>query len=350
MIPAEVNRALEPVFGEWIGRLESALPSELRWPAIGEMQRELDALRVSSDDRDTVLATVPEMQEESFEWLLSRLLGVIEASTGDEGIPWIGLPPIAAGLGAAWRSLPIHLFVLGLPYAKGYHRRHGVPAEVTRATMADLGRHVAIHRRMYGSTGVDVPGWMTLHLRGLLYELGRLQYEPARWRLPGAGAETAVPQHAYEAVIAAGGPRPDEPVFSVHIPEAGPLAPDAVEASLRGAEDFFSRSFPEPRRRFAVCHSWLLDDQLAGYLPSQSNIVRFQRRFRLAPAWVDGDRDVLNFVFRRPDADPEHLTDLPQRSRLERSVVAHIREGRHWRVRTGWLALGSSLDGLRDRN
>jgi len=342
VIPAGVMSALGSSLEEWVGHLEAVPPSQVRWLDSKSAGRELEVLGVGSEDIDMVVATLPRMREEPFDWLLSRLLGWIEASMGDEQASWIGMPHLPADLGAPGRCFPIHLFLLGLPTAREYHRGHGVPAEVTRATMADLGRHVAIHRRMYGSTGVDAPGWMTLHLRGLLYECGRLQYEPARWRLPGDAGELEL-KRAYDAVIGAGGPRADEPVLSVHIPEGGQLSPDDVDRSLRAAEEFFGRSFPEPSRGFAVCTSWLLDEQLCAYLSEQSNILQFQRRFRLAPLWVNGDRDVLTFVFRRPDADPCHLPDVPQGSRLERAVVAHLRGGSHWRVRAGWLSLGRSV-------
>lgn len=340
MIPSEVRAACGPALEEWLERLESLPAIEVRFLEWSAVEVELKALGVERQDRVVVLSTLREMREEPFAWLLSRLLGGIDAAMGDEQAVWVGLPALPGALGVAGRCFPIQLFLLGLEGARRYHQRHGVPVEITDATLADLGRHVAIHRRMYGSTGVDAPGWMTLHLRGLLYECGRLQYEPARWRLPGLGDESEL-QRAYEAVVAAGGPQPGEPVLSVHIPEAGPLSPPDVDRSFCAARELFARSFAEPARHFAVCTSWLLDNQLAGYLPENANIVRFQRRFRLAPASFSGDRDILSFVFRRPDLDPCHLPpDLPQATRLERAVVAHLQGGGHWQVRAGWLPLG----------
>ena len=85
-----------------------------------------------------------------------------------------------------------------------------------------------------------------------------------------------------------------------------------------------------------MCYSWLLDDQLAEYLDERSNIIRFQRRFRIVGEGSNGDAEILRFVFKRiaPDID-----ELPQRTKLERAIVAHLRAGRHWRNRTGWLPL-----------
>jgi hypothetical protein len=50
----------------------------------------------------------------------------------------------------------------------------------------------------------------------------------------------------------------------------------------------------------------------------------------------DGDRAVFEFVFRRVRPS---LDELPQRTTLERAVVTHLRSGRHWQSRLGWIAL-----------
>jgi hypothetical protein len=49
----------------------------------------------------------------------------------------------------------------------------------------------------------------------------------------------------------------------------------------------------------------------------------------------ENDDWILRSVF-GPER-PEELDALPQRTTLERAVVDRIRQGRHWRMRTGWL-------------
>jgi hypothetical protein len=84
------------------------------------------------------------------------------------------------------------------------------------------------------------------------------------------------------------------------------------------------------------CISWLLDPQLLEYLPATSNIVAFQRMFRIGPTKDDeGDASVRKFVFGNA-AEP--AADLPQGSSLERAAVAHWTAGRHWRVHVGRVA------------
>src|SRR6202035_466662 len=90
--------------------------------------------------------------------------------------------------------------------------------------------------------------------------------------------------------------------IGLHIPEAGPMTPEAVASSLGQARAFFPRHFPDERYTAFTCGSWLLDPQLLEYLPAGSNIARFQRMFELEPYQepdgLDADVEVLRFVFR----------------------------------------------------
>ena len=199
------------------------------------------------------------------------------------------------------------VFLAALPHVRAYHAVRGIPDGVARATLADLGRVMRIYREANGAPGLDEQNWLTLHWRGALFELGRLQFERR-----GGGD------------------------LGLHIPGGAPLDPAAVDASLGQARPFFDRHFPEERHRTATCTSWLLDPQLAEALPPDSNIVGFQRRFELLGVPQPGDEDVFKFVFRRDDPP---LDELPQRTTLERALVSHLRAGGHWRVRTGRLRI-----------
>jgi GNAT-like C-terminal domain/N-acyltransferase N-terminal domain len=213
-----------------------------------------------------------------------------------------------------------------------WHERQGIAEDVSWATMADLGRHVARHRRRQGTTGLDTQWWIGIHFRGAMYQLGRLQFNPYRLRTGMAG-----PRFWYDGEAgAARGPgfQPGDPVLGVHIPAGSGLDPDACDESFAMAGPFFRRHFPAAAGAIATCTSWLLDEQLAEHLPSSSNIVRFQRRFELVPGAAVDDDEVFAFVF---DRGAESLDELPQTTELERVMVRHVRDGGHWRVRTGWL-------------
>ncbi|MEU9152952.1 acyltransferase domain-containing protein [Streptomyces sp. NPDC048417] len=229
----------------------------------------------------------------------------------------------------------VYVFLAALPHARAYHHARGVPADVSRHTLADLGRGMTLHRRRYGRGGLSVfqASWLVHHFRGELYQLGRLQYERARLGERTARAVTATGTGPAESVA------PGQPCLNLHIPDyRGPLAPTACDRSLALAREFFPRHFPEEDYPVATCHSWLLDPQLRRYLRAESNIVRFQDRFR--PGHQDtepADTTAVQFVFGAPDLS---VRDLPRRTSVERAVGDHLRAGGHWYLGHGWFPWG----------
>ncbi|MFE9029919.1 acyltransferase domain-containing protein [Streptomyces iakyrus] len=250
---------------------------------------------------------------------------------GEAGVEVPFAERVAEAPAALGPYFAVYVFVAALPYTRSYHRERGVTADVSRRTLADLGRNMAFHRRRHGRGGVEVPQWLTHHFRGELYQLGRLQFERAR-----------LGQRTGRAVARAGlDVAPGEPCLNLHIPDfQGPLSPAACDRSLELAREFFARHFPRERYRVAVCHSWLLDPQLKQHLDPDSNIVRFQERFE--PGRGPGeepepeDTEPVRFVFGDPDLP---VAGLPRRTSVERAVGDHLRAGGHWYVRHGWFRL-----------
>ncbi|MFD3436370.1 acyltransferase domain-containing protein [Streptomyces sp. NPDC058685] len=296
-------------------------------PSADELAGELLDLAVPHEDINELLAQRGRMATDPG---LSRLLeaGVRDMVEGMGRIDGGGELPRPEDSGPLGRCFPVYVFVATLPYIRAYHREHSVPEAVSRHTLADLGRQMAVHRRRYGIGGLPIPGWLGLHFRGGLYQLGRLQFERSR-----------LSRRTGEAVGAAGLPLgPGDPVLGLHIPDfLGPLTPAACDRSLALARDFFPRHFPEETYRVADCHSWLLDPQLAAHLPRDSHIRRFQDRFRTAYEEKEtDDSGPVGFVFGDPDLA---AADLPRRTTLERAIGDHLRAGRHWYGGHGWFEL-----------
>jgi hypothetical protein len=304
-------------------------------PEPDEASALLARLGVAPQDAAEVVATLPSAERTpELWWLLERCHRRLAHGLGVPGAPRGWWPQLPAALGPAGGCFYAHLYLTMVPLTLAFHRSRGVPEDVSWATLADLGRHMEINRKLHGTVGVDEPWWMTLHLRGEVYQCGRLQYQvhligPAGeyyWYPDEAAQERGV------------GWRRGDPALGVHIPEAGRLDPELCDASLDQARELMKICFPEPDRRIATCASWLLDEQLAEYLPAGSNIMRFQRRFEVIPGgWPHNyDDGLLSFVFHRKEPD---LDALPQETTLQRAVVAHLRGGGHWHGRTGWFEL-----------
>ncbi|MFJ2772768.1 acyltransferase domain-containing protein [Streptomyces sp. NPDC087300] len=298
-------------------------------PEADELPDVLLDLAVPHEDVNGLVALRDRLWEDpQARWLLDRC---VDALVRDMGRPGgnPGFPVLPDGLGELGRCFCVYVYVAALPYVREYHRGRGIPDEVSRRTLADLGRHLAVHRRARGGRGLAVPDWPGLHFRGELYQLGRLQFQRAvlGGRMGGA---TAGAGHA------AG---PGDPCLNLHITDfRGPLSPEACDRAIDLAREFFARHFPEERYETAVCHSWLLDPQLRDYLPADSNIVRFQERFRPADGYGQepDDSTPVGFVFGDRALSVDRLS---RRTTVERAVGDHLRSGGHWYGGHGWFPL-----------
>lgn len=326
---------LDDTYLGWLEDLAAAFPAApLRLPAPREAAARLRLLGVDPLDVEEAVGSLPRpASDPALLWLLERSVDRMRRRMGDveADLSWPRLP---VSMGAPGRFFLVHVFLAVLDDVESWHAAHGVDAATSRETLSALALDMRLRRQIHGEGGLFEHAWMTLPFRACLYALGRLQYTPLRL------SEARVAQWVDPAEVPRVAPRilPDEPAVGIHIPESGPMPPAAVDASLARARAFFGRPQPWGPCRVAVCGSWLLDDQLAGCLPPTSNIVQFQRRFTLFARTHDADRSVLNFVFHRREA-PASLDELPQRTTLERALVAHLKAGGHWRSRTGWLAL-----------
>jgi penicillin amidase len=302
---AGVKLGLGPEFAPWLRELAANATSlPLALPDDATARQWLVDLSVPADDIAAVLDARPRTEEAR--WIVEHECGALVDGLGTpSGLAW---PPLPDTVDEATQLLHVWAFLAALPAVREWHAARGIPDDVSRATLADLGDNMAINRRTYGRTGLEVPWWITLHFRGAIYSLGRLQFE-----------RTAIADGA----------------LGVHIPESGPLTPDACDASIAWAHEFFARHFPDDKPRVATCNSWLLDEQLAEYLPADSNIIRFQRRFTVQPGTTHpANGEILRFVFgvREPDLDT-----VPQTTTLQRAAVAHLKAGGTWNVSTGYF-------------
>lgn len=253
-------------------------------------------------------------------WLLERLYdGLIEAPGPGLPPPWPAPIPTSDPLS---RYFHLYAFLAAVPHVRALHAERGISEEATWDTLADLGVQVDTFIDRHGRPGFDGAMWVWPHFRGTYFRLGRLQFEATT-------ATFASGASANGASFSTG-----DPVVGVHIPPVGPLTPASCDEAFERAGAFFAHHFPEHPYRAATCTSWLLDEQLADYLPDTSNIVAFQRRFDVVGDRRNGDEDILRFAF---GYLPASLDDLPQRTAVERAVVGHLKDGGHWRIREGWL-------------
>lgn len=315
MTPRDADRLRAALgLGNEYDRFLAALPvgdASEPLPSLGQLRRDLQHLALDVADRSEVdRVMVSSLADPAVEWLWRRCRAALMADRGvrTEELAW---PVLPATLGPIGRYFYLLVFASCVAQLRALHRRQGIPEDISAATLSDVGQKLALHRRMHGTGGLDWQEWVCFIFRGEAFTLGRLQFN-------------------LSAVGSTG-----EALLGVHVPETGRLAPEACDESLEYAPQFFSRHLGL-RCEVATCRSWLMDEQLAEYLPPSSNILRFQRRFTLLPERSCGDAAILEGVFRR---HAPRLDRLPRRTTLERAVVDHLVAGRHWELRAGWLAM-----------
>ena len=223
---------------------------------------------------------------------------------------WQGLPADADGV------LPLLALLATAPAVAAFHAFRGVPADVSAATLADLGQQTRVHRLVHGGFGLGTHAWEAGFVwSGALYRLGRLQFDLER-----------------QATVDGTG---EEWVLSTHIPRGERLVPEEVEASLAAALPFFAAHFPELPASDVHCRSWMLDARIPDLLPG-SNLAWFQQRWRTYGMPGLGDEDALFFAFaRQPTPD---LQAVPAETSLQRAIASVWRSGNHWLVVDGrWV-------------
>ncbi|MGC4106349.1 MAG: acyltransferase domain-containing protein [Thermomicrobiales bacterium] len=312
----------------WIASLEALDLSGLAIPPLpsgSAFSDAMDWLAVPDDDRATMHALHPVIAGSAeLEWLRARsvasMLAVMDVVAAPHGFAvW---PDEFGELG---RFFYVFVYASILPETRALFTRRNIPMEIQRATMADIGRNMHVHRKRHGTHGLAAPDWLMLHARGLIFQLGRLQFERAK-----LGTRTS------NTIQESGFPwSKGDPTLSIHIPDfMGTMSPEACDDSFAQAVDFFPRHFPEEQARTAVCNSWLLDTQLRDYLSPQSNTIAFQRRFRHIRQGEWANDGPLRFVFGPVDWP---LADYPQVTSIQRAVVNHLKNGGSWHGGMGWM-------------
>ena len=173
----------------------------------------------------------------------------------------------------------------------------GLSEEIYYASMGCFSRFVREHYESFGCYGFDRAFWTVRQVSGMLFRIGELEYELIQWE--------------------------GKPAISLHIPTDVRLQLPLLRESYLQARELLSRGFPEFADAPMVCHSWLLSPALEKLLPPESNILAFQRAFRITRV-EDNSEDVVLWVFKNPNLKPE---EYPENTSLQRRLKAYLLAG-----------------------
>ncbi len=316
---------LSPQAQAWLGQIEQPV-EQPRLPDDEEADDLLTRLGVGPQDRVNTLAARPDSQQHPALWWVLEKMYQHTIETMGEPVPiegHFGWPATGVRAGAPGRHLAVWAYLAALPEVRRYHATHGIPDEISWSSL-QLGPALVAHRSITGASGLGLFDGLwspPLQLRGIQYRgLGRLEYTRGRLSLSNGPCGYTV---------------------GVHIPSGAPLESRACGDSLDLALQFFTHHFPDEPIAMFHCSSWLMDPQLAEYLPRRSNIVQFQRRFHIIPLASTDESSarcdqIREYLFATSAIDQDELDSLPQDTTLRQAYVQHRKAGRHWHTRTGW--------------
>ena len=178
------------------------------------------------------------------------------------------------------------------------YRARGISDRVYADTMKCFQRYLHECKKKTGEMYFDRGWWTYRQISMHLFRIGQLEYELCNSR-------------AGKAV-------------SIHIPSDASFTPRDVDESFLLAERFIDRHYPEYSHAGRICESWLLSPALRELLPEESNILNFQRRFRIIDESRDA-REFIEWIFQVPK-DTE-LSRLPENTRLQRAAKERLQAG-----------------------
>lgn len=289
---------------------------------------------------------------------------------------------------SVWHALAV---VSACPALFEEHRERGIPWQTTVDTLADLPRRVTDFFNTYGRWGFDAQKWMRNHMRGRLFQVGRLQYgmgklfqpanvyrsgatcvalarpdlpcdaegwprgeENAQWRttLERRGGllhghairangsvertRTAIPEDA-PCVLDA-----ESDMLHIHIPMGKKLDVEDCRESIRRAFAFFDTHFSETQWRGICCSSWLLDPAMREILPPDSGIVAFGKLFAPLPLPNVNGGGHFRWIF-GSGVDLERARRMPRKNRLQQALLDYLDAGGTLRDGAGYILRDSFI-------
>ncbi len=146
------------------------------------------------------------------------------------------------------------------------YKQLGISENIYMATMKCFTRFIDESYVKNGAYIFDRGWWTVRQISVKLFRIGELEYELINWN--------------------------NEPAISMHIPSDSDLSSAKCAESLKLARDFMAKYFPDFSNSKYICDSWLLSPALNELLPNTSNIIGFQKMFKI----IETKPDLMGFV------------------------------------------------------
>jgi len=210
--------------------------------------------------------------------------------------------------------------ISGLSYMKKFYETKNIPQEYLYASLSDLNVWMS-NAKKTGVIGLHNDAWLAFTMRGLLFKIGCLQFEPSSfnfYNMSKTGYKSSVEKNI--------------PVLAVHLQEGEKLL--SVAESLSEAKEFFKQYFSDVSYKAFVCNSWLLDPALLNFLDENSNIIKFMKMFTVLPG--KGEPNALISVFGSADVDLNLFSPITS---LQKNMKNYLLSGKKVADRFGFILI-----------
>lgn len=152
----------------------------------------------------------------------------------------------------AFAQMALYLYVRFAMETYEKYQENNIADEIYFLTMRDITIWEDAYEKKNGYPGLRELGWLSLSIKGKLFRIGRLQFEPIELE-----EDIITSERSYSKGIK---------VLNVHIPEDGKLSTEECVKSFENAEIFFAErkefGFEAGGHHTYVCESWPLSPVL----------------------------------------------------------------------------------------
>lgn len=193
-----------------------------------------------------------------------------------------------------------------LEKTKTFYGKLGIDDNIFYETMSDI----KIWCENNGNNGLKNYRWLTTHINGEIFKIGRLQYQ-----MYVCDSEDL----DYSRLPFNRG----EKVLYIHIPQGEKLKYSECVKSIKLAKEFFNKYFYDFTYRYFFCESWLLYEENGDFMKKDSNILKFVSLFDIAYS-VKDDKQAIERIFGK---EKNNMADYPENTSLQKAAKEYMQNG-----------------------
>lgn len=168
----------------------------------------------------------------------------------------------------------------------------GIPEEIFFDSMTDIDIWAEDYKKQHGRYGLKEYKWVKNSIDMKVFKIGRLQFELIE--------DEVIIQSLKDMGI-----REKIHIINTHIQAGKALDFDECQESYNKAAEFYLKREGNNSLIVFVCDSWLLNSKLQDLLEPESNIIRFQKQYKIISKDLNS-RQMEKRVFGSLEANPEN--------------------------------------------